>query len=205
MIHEEKRNDLGHRGLPPTSPMCPSDQHVGLFVCLQSLPLSMFYCSHRQYPVLKVPAGPLARCASRVATRSARGSILRFPLHRVNSFLEESFGPLGEVLLRCAAPRGAGCILYADPGRRARGSRGFLGIAAAVGARTGRPSARKGHGEGQGPSPTEAAAGGRWRGEPSFPAAVAPTSSGACGGGRPGSDEAARVPPERAIVQMMPR
>ena len=57
---------------------------------------------------------------------------------------------------RCAAPRGAGCILYANPGAGARGDPEVFskkGRRASALARGGR-SAREDHGEGQGPSPT---------------------------------------------------
>ena len=57
---------------------------------------------------------------------------------------------------RCAAPRGAGCILYANPGAGARGDPEVFQKKGGARRPTARQAvvAREGHGEGQGPSPT---------------------------------------------------
>ena len=65
---------------------------------------------------------------------------------------------------RCAAPRGAGCILYANPGAGARGDPEVFQKKGRRASARQAVVAREGHGEGQGPSPTGCRGPCGWRG-----------------------------------------
>ena len=167
MIHKEKRNDLGRRVLMPRHLPCVrpintlaivicNHYHCPCFVRIDSIRFSR--SPRARWPAALPGVSPVRREEVYYASPSTVSTA---------DFEELSGSPRWPP--RCAAPRGAGCILYANPGAGARGDPEVF--------------QKKG------------APGGRRRGKPSLPAAVAPTPSGAYVGpaGRPAAAQDGRA------------
>ena len=154
MIHKEKRNDLGRRVLMPRHLPCVrpintlaivicNHYHCPCFVRIDSIRFSR--SPRARWPAALPGVSPVRREEVYYASPSTVSTA---------DFEELSGSPRWPP--RCAAPRGAGCILYANPGAGARGDPEVFSKEGpeGVGVGAGRPCCREGHGEGQGPSPT---------------------------------------------------
>ena len=154
MIHKEKRNDLGRRVLMPRHLPCVrpintlaivicNHYHCPCFVRIDSIRFSR--SPRARWPAALPGVSPVRREEVYYASPSTVSTA---------DFEELSGSPRWPP--RCAAPRGAGCILYANPGAGARGDPEVFQKKGGARRPTARQAvvAREGHGEGQGPSPT---------------------------------------------------
>ena len=139
MIHKEKRNDLGRRVLMPRHLPCVrpintlaivicNHYHCPCFVRIDSIRFSR--SPRARWPAALPGVSPVRREEVYYASPSTVSTA---------DFEELSGSPRWPP--RCAAPRGAGCILYANPGAGARGDpEVFQKKGAPGGRRRGKPS-----------------------------------------------------------------
>ena len=181
MIHKEKRNDLGRRVLMPRHLPCVrpintlaivicNHYHCPCFVRIDSIRFSR--SPRARWPAALPGVSPVRREEVYYASPSTVSTA---------DFEELSGSPRGPP--RCAAPRGAGCILYANPGAGARGDPEVFqkrGCPEADGAASRR--CPRGAWGGTGSLPYGVPGPGGAGAKPSLPAAVVPTPSGAYGG-----------------------
>ena len=163
MIHKEKRNDLGRRVLMPRHLPCVrpintlaivicNHYHCPCFVRIDSIRFSR--SPRARWPAALPGVSPVRREEVYYASPSTVSTA---------DFEELSGSPRWPP--RCAAPRGAGCILYANPGAGARGDpEVFQKKGAPGGRRRGKPSLpARGMGRDRVPPLRGAGARRRWR------------------------------------------